>query len=230
MSKNGVLGLIQKLSFSHENGVPMTSKYLKTHKISHALTYKYVQNGWLRKVANGVYLFGNEELNLFGVVSAILRDTGFYIGGRSALALHGNFHYFRIEEIVEIFGNNPKYKIPQWTKKFNLKYTTKIPFDFTLTGNQFISKLENSSYPTLFVSDRERAMLELIYGIGTLYSKEEAMQIIETLTTLRKNTLVVLLRHCDSMRTLRECRTMSKRFDMPWKDVVFEICDEKKIK
>ena len=90
--------------------------------------------------------------------------------------------------------------------------------------------MEDSSYPTLFVSERERAMLELIYGLGSIYAKEEVEQIVETLGGLRSKVIAILLEHCDSIRTLKQCRFYARRFDMPWKSVVNEICEGKKIK
>lgn len=222
--------LIQRLSFSHESGVPISSKYLRENEISRALAYKYVASHWLTKIGKGAYLFGNEKPSNYGVVSAILRDNGFHIGGRHALSLRGNIHYLRANERIDIFGNNPKFKIPLWAKPFNLKYTTKNPFDLSIPDRWFVSKLEDLSYPTLFVSERERAMLELIYGLGSIYAKEEVEQIVETLVGLRSKVIGTLLEHCDSIRTLKQCRFYAQRFDMPWKSVVNEICEGRKIK
>ncbi len=222
--------LIQKLSLLHEKNVPLTSDYLKSLGISYSLADFYRKSGWLDKISKGVYLFKNEKLTNYGVASDIVRRRNFHLGGRSALTLLGNIHYARNSERIDIFGLDKKYELPLWTKTFDIKYTTKSPFDDSLEADFCISKLDDAAYPTLILSERERAVLELIYCSGSLYDKDEVEKIVETLASLRSSKLKTLLSHCDSVRTLKECHRLTAKFDLPWLDVAAEIKDLKKIR
>ena len=68
----------------------------------------------------------------------------------------------------------------------------------------------------LVVATLERAALELMYLVPKRQSYEEALQIMESLTSLRPQIVQQLLENCTSVKAKRLFMNAAERMNHPW--------------
>jgi hypothetical protein len=92
-------------------------EYLKKQGYSRQLVHKYVKNGWLEKIANGVYKKKDAEITPLIIIQAVQEQLRlpFIVGAQSALQLHGIAHFGRVK-LTYLILIPPKYRIKTWLK------------------------------------------------------------------------------------------------------------------
>jgi len=84
-----------------------------------------------------------------------------------------------------------------------------LPVDF---GLQTLPETPNG--PS--VSVPERALLELLSDVGVTQGLEEARNIMESVRSLRGETLDTLLTHCPRVKVVRLCLNLADQLGLSW--------------
>src|SRR5690606_1126659 len=123
---------------------------------------------------------------------------------KSALALQGVRHNLGSNASWLLWGD-ARFALPDWfTSLFPARYVSARLFDWpddalsarTLTTPPGATEGVQVSVP-------ERAVLELLYEVGTHQGLEEALHLFESLRSPRKELLARLLQCCTSVKTVR---------------------------
>jgi len=173
--------------------------------VSPQLAAQYVESGWLVRLAQGVYAFPGEELDAHAAIKFLQsRVPGLHVAGKSALALQGLRQNLPTREHFVLWGD-VRFALPDWfTSRFPARYASAQMFEWP--DNRLAAKTLTTPpgvTETLHVSVPERAVLELLYEVGTHESVEEAHNLFLGLRNLRVRTLGQLLESCTSVKAVR---------------------------
>ncbi len=173
--------------------------------VSATLAAHYAQTGWLVRLAQGVYAFPADELSAHGALKFLqTRVAGLHVAGKSALAMYGVRHNLSSRQQLVLWGN-VRFALPTWfTSRFPARYVSARMFDWpdhTLDAKSVTTPAGETA--GLRVSIPERAVLELLYDVGTHQGLEEARNLFEGLNNPRKEMLGRLLACCTSVKTVR---------------------------
>lgn len=238
-------GKLNQLQRDLPEGLVVDSAWLKARGYSAQLCRKYVTNGWLERLAHGVYRKPGGKLLWEHVVISLqtLLKKPLLVGGATALSLHGFSHYLRREEReVHLYGPE---EAPTWLGKLPLPVAfvshnsaamfKNEPIHFGLTSlgwnlqdNSHVSedKVHGNSFRVLpwgqwdwplTLSTPERAVLEMLDGLPTHESFDQADKIMEGLTTLSPRRLQKLLLDCKSIKVKRLFFFFADRHNHPWR-------------
>ena len=140
---------------------------------------------------------------------------GLHVGGKTALAWQGYRHNIATRERIVLWGKD-RARLPAWfTAEFPARYISKQLFSSALPAGFGLQPLPEQPNGPL-VSVPERALLELLGDIGQGEGIEEARNICETLTSLRRDVLTTLLQNCEIVKVNRLCVKWSEELGLPW--------------
>lgn len=205
MNANSRHDLIKRLQTSLPRGAPFDLATLASIGVSPQLAARYAEGGWLVRLAQGVYAFPNDDFGVYGALKFLQqRVPALHVGGKSALALQGVRHNLGPRDALVLWGN-ARFALPAWfTSRFPARYVQARLFDWpdaTLATKTLITP---PGMPDgLPASAPERAVLEMLYEVGTKQSLEEARNIFDGLRSPRKELLGQLLSCCASVKTVR---------------------------
>ena len=197
--------LIKRVQTELPRGAPFDLVDLERLGVSAKLAAYYASAGWVERLGYGVYAFPNDELNAHGAIKLLQsRVDGLHLAGKSALALQGVRHNIGPRERLVLWGN-VRFSLPDWfTTRFPARYVWARLFDWP------DESLDVQSLTTppgvgdgLKVSVPERAVLEMLYDVGTRQGLEEARNVFDGLRNLRKEMLGKLLACCTSVKAVR---------------------------
>lgn len=197
--------LIKRVQTDLPRGAPFGLAALERLGVSAKLAAYYAQSGWLERLGQGVYAFPGDELDAHGAIKLLQeRVTGLHVAGRSALALQAVRHNLAAREQLVLWGDD-RYALPTWfTSRFSARYVSARLFDWP---DEALAEQSLTTPPGLSeglrVSVPERAVLEMLYEVGTHQSLEEAHNLFDGLRNLRKDMLVRLLTCCTSVKGVR---------------------------
>ena len=197
--------LIKQLQTSLPRGAPFDVGALARLGISAKLAAHYAGTGWLVRLGQGVYAFPADELSAHGTIKFLqTRVAGLHVAGKSALALQGVRHNLAAREQWVLWGDL-RFTLPAWfTTRFPARYVSACLFDWpdeTLAAKSLTTP--PGATEGLRVSVPERALLEMLYDVGTHQGLEEARNLFEGLSNPRKEMLGRLLACCTSVKTVR---------------------------
>ncbi|URK89460.1 type IV toxin-antitoxin system AbiEi family antitoxin (plasmid) [Rhizobium sp. RCAM05350] len=238
-------GKLNHLQRELPEGLVVDAVWLKTRGYSAQLCRKYVLNGWLERLAHGVYRKPGGKLLWEHVVISLqtLLMKPLLVGGGTALSLHGFSHYLRREEKeVHLYGLE---EAPTWLNKLPLPIkfvhhnsaalfrSEPITFELASLGWNLkndspatVANLHSGSFRVmtwgqwewpLTLSTPERAVLEMLDGLPGNESFDQADKIIEGLTTLSPRKLQKLLIDCRSIKVKRLFFFFADRHNHPWR-------------
>lgn len=205
MEGNSRYQVIKRLQADLPRGAPFDLTILAQLGVSPQLAARYVEGGWLVRLAQGVYAFPNDDFGAYGALKLLQRRVpGLHIGGRSALALQGVRHNLGSRDTLVLWGGS-RYMLPAWfTSRFPARYVHASLFDWPGTALASKSLGTPPGLPEgLAVAAPERAVLELLYDAGTRQSLEEARNLFDGLRSPRKELLGQLLSCCTSVKAVR---------------------------
>jgi hypothetical protein len=157
------------------------------------------------RLAQGVYAFPNDDFGVYGALMFLQqRVPGLHIGGKSALALQGVRHNLVGREPLVLWGDG-RFALPDWfTSRFPARYVHARLFDWPDELLPAKTVATPAGLPEgLRVSASERAVLELLYDVGTRQSLDEARNLFDGLRSPRKELMGHLLASCTSVKTVR---------------------------
>jgi hypothetical protein len=200
---------------------------------SNSLVARYVASGWLVSPTRGVYIRKGGRLQWDGVVRSLEVSEGLlvHVGGRFALVMQGHEHYLRLGEAgtITLYGPN---RLPGWVGKLSLEerfeFHGKGPFD--LPALQFTPDVSEKvrldqgltwcqaspSTGALVCSTPERAMLESCDDVSDAALVYEVNALMQAMTTLRRQRVGMLLRHCHSIKAKRLFLALAERHRHAW--------------
>jgi hypothetical protein len=197
--------LIKKLQTSLPRGMPFDLAALERIGVSAQLAAHYAESGWLDRLGQGVYAFCGDTLNAHGSIKLLqTRVLGLHLAGKSALALQGVRHNLATREALVLWGD-VRFAMPAWfTSRFPSRYVATRLFSEpdSILGDKSLTTPPGVT-DGLRVSVPERAVLELLYDVGTHQGLEEARNLFDGLRNLRKDILGELLQSCTSVKTVR---------------------------
>jgi hypothetical protein len=122
------------------------------------------------------------------------------------------------QEVLTLWGDQPKRLPPWFTQRFESRYQETQLFDAKFHAGFGLQPLPNGRRDVL-VSVPERALLELLSDVGKSQSLEETRQLIEGLPNLRERTLDGLLAHATRIKVVRLAELLARELDLPWADL-----------
>jgi len=195
--------------------LPLT--YLKKHGITREHIKQYKKSGWLESIGYGAYCLKGNKIEWPGAIFGLQKQRAVHIGGKSALELHGFGHYLAADLQTLYLFDTCKKSLPRWFQTGD--WGRNVRFAHL---NLFTEKIEKSLTDTVLnglslkISTPERAILEMLSFVPDSQSFDEAMKIMEGLTTLRPALLQNLLENCRSVKTKRLFLFMADRHNHFW--------------
>lgn len=205
MDANSRHQVIKRLQTGLPRGAPFDLTTLAPLGVSAQLAARYAEGGWLVRLAHGVYAFPNDDFGVYGALKFLQqRVPGLHVGGKSALALQGVRHNLGSRDTLVLWGD-ARFALPTWfTSRFPARYAHASLFDWPDDALASKSVTTPPGLPDgLRVSTSERAMLEMLYEVGTKQSLEEARNLFDGVRSPRKDLLGQLLAHCTSVKAVR---------------------------
>ena len=173
---------INHILAQNPSGVPMTSNWLASRRVSPQLLQGYKSSGWLSPLGRGAW-----------------------IRAGTALGYQGRLHYLPLgtSPVLQLSVGSNK-KLPSWFTRQpfakNLRaLNADALFDPVSAG---LTEWRTEEF-SLKISSPERAMLEYCYLLPNYADFEEARQLMEGLATLRPGLLQSTLRACRSIKAKR---------------------------
>ncbi|NOX87437.1 MAG: hypothetical protein GXO77_00290 [Calditrichaeota bacterium] len=208
---------INQLIKQWHKGTVMTLGRLKELGINRDLVKRYKKSGWIESIGCGAYKLAGDSVEWLGAVYGLQQQMNVHIGGKTALTITGYAHYLvpNVQEIY-LFSESEK-RLPKW---FNTTdWNVKVYFKNLKLFNQTINEtLIQYSYKTFGVqiSAPERAILEMLYDVPERQGFDEAMKIMEALTSLRHGLVQRLLEACTSIKVKRLFLYMAEKQNHFW--------------
>lgn len=186
---------------------------------SYELLRKYEKSGWLDSLGYGAYKLHGDRVDWTGALWALQTQTRkkVHAGGKTALELLGYAHYLRQRATnVYLFGPE-KEALPLWFKRYDWGLTLKFsPVKlFSAAIEEGFSEYRNGEL-SIRISSPERAAMEMLYHVPGEQTFEEALLIMENLTTLRPALVQKLLEICNSIKVKRLFLYGAEKNGYPW--------------
>jgi len=228
---------LKSLIQSIPSGFLVDTGWLAQHAISRQSVSGYVKQGWLERVASGVYrrpfgasassdAAGSWKIPLLSAQQ--LMGYAFHVGGTSALSLHGHTHYLSLgrEQPINLYGAD----IPSWLLKLPVEGGF-IRHGTTLLGESN-DGIENTAFNLADSNDAEltlspwrwpirmsapeRAILEALDELPSRESFHTLDVAFEGLVNLRPKLLTSLLTQCRSVKVKRLFFVYADRHAHAW--------------
>jgi len=179
----------------------------------------YVKSGWLESIGYGVYKLTGDNVEWYGAIQAlqIQKRSSIHPGGKTALILKGYAHYLSNSiNRVDLFGNKagllPKwFKENDWGAQINYIQTKMIDY----SNFNYYSSIQYGDLK-LLISSPELAAMEMLSLVPKVQSFDEAVKIMEGLTTLRPQLVQDLLEECNSVKVKRLFLFIAEKNEHSW--------------
>ena len=199
-------------------GTVLTGSILKKKGYSKQLLDKYKSNRWIAQVGKGAYKLFSDNIDWLGGLYGI-QSSGYKVhaGGKTALELQGYAHYLAYKLPRSFLFGPPGLRLPKWFTNYNwdLEIVYKTTSLFQNKNDFGLTDYKHKDF-TVRVSSPERAALEMMYHIPNKQGFDEALRIMENLTTLRPKLLQELLMSCSSIKVKRLFLYLAEKISLPW--------------
>jgi hypothetical protein len=219
---------INQLIKEWPKGTVMTLDHLKQKGINRDLIKRYRRSGWIESVGRAAYKLAGDNLELAGGLYALQNQMKLkiHIGAKTALEMKGYGHYLGPGIRKTFLFSQPGEHLPVWFKEYDwpveYHYTTTNLFPDNLSSSFTKSKYKDID---ITISAPERAALEMLHLVPEQQGFDEALKIMESLTTLRSDLVQKLLETCRSIKVKRLFMYMSEKENHFW----FKDLNPKKI-
>lgn len=195
-----------------------TLRWLNSKMVDRRLANKYVQSGWLTRLGHGAYLRTGSTVDWPGAVHALQSQLGLDVhpGAMTAFELRGYAHYLALGGRKVVLFGKAGTKLPSWFTNHQWSQTVTFVTSNVFSGSEKCTSMVKFEGIELSVATLERAAFEMMYLIPKRQSYEEAMQVMESLTSLRPQVVQGLLENCTSVKTKRLFMHAAERLNHPW--------------
>ncbi|HED19659.1 MAG TPA: hypothetical protein ENI74_09180 [Gammaproteobacteria bacterium] len=197
-----------------------TQRWLNTRGIDSRLADKYVRSGWLNRLGHGAYIRAGSTVDWPGAVHTLQTQLGLDVhpGAITAFELRGYAHYLALGGREVVLFARAKIKLPSWFNNHPWSQSVRLVSSGMFTDDEdTVSKVRYEDVE-LAVATLERAAFEMMYLVPKQQSFEEALQIIESLTSLRPGVVQRLLETCRSVKVKRLFMYTAEQMNHPWLD------------
>ncbi|MCF1429258.1 MAG: type IV toxin-antitoxin system AbiEi family antitoxin [Shewanella sp.] len=183
--------------------------WLTEHGISYSLAQKYATNGWLNKLASGVYYRpdadGRRLPDWADVLYALDKQLNLpvHLAGLSSLTHQGLSHYLQLGKEQVWVGVKNKQSMPKWFREFpnqNWLYSSNHKLEIIPKKDLRVITVKGKE---LRVSCPELAAYEVVDAIGKLISFEHAAELFQGLVNLSPRKVQSLLERSSSIQANR---------------------------
>jgi hypothetical protein len=210
---------LNKLVSTWPKGAVYTTAYLNVEGYSRGLLNRYRKSKWIQQLGTGAYTLYEDEANWAGALRAIQHqlDLNVHIGGKSALEQMGHAHYLS-PQLKKLYLYCQGYQnLPNWMVAHDwgvdIVYAKTMLFQENFAEG--FTQLEIDNF-NLKASGAERAALEMLYHVPKRTTFQEAMLIMENLTTLRPRMVQTLLERCNFVKIKRLFMYMADICNHAW--------------
>ena len=212
---------INRILAQNPPGVPMTSGWLASRRVSPQLLQGYKNSGWLSPLGRGAWIRAGTEPTLSGSIYALQRQRPaitVYPAALTALGFQGRLHYLPLgaSPILHL-GVKSNRKLPSWFTRQPFAKNLRV-FNVDALFEPISASLTNwrTGEFSLKMSSPERAMLEYCYLLPNYGDFEEARYLMEGLATLRPRLLQSTLHSCKSVKAKRLFLALSEIVGHKW--------------
>ena len=210
-------------------GSVVLQQSLGQHGISHSLTQKYIQNGWLKRFASGVFYRPQNDVKAPPSWPALLNalisqtDTKVHLAGLSSLQHQGMSHYLALnstsitnqtKERVWI-GTDNKQNLPKWFREISnvdwvycknkaTEHTAQTQVAVIIKGSEVMA------------SSAELAAYEVVSAVGKEISFEHLAELFQGLVNLSPKKVQAILANSKSIQTNRVFLFLSHYYGHQW--------------
>lgn len=218
---------ISKLIQDSPKGLVLQSSWLVSKGYSYELQQRYRKGGWLKSIGKGAMLKSGDQAILSGALSALQSQSNIniHLGGRSALELQGSTHYLQLSSPEATLFAPGRTELPLWfiNNKWNIDFKV---FKISVLKNDMLGLITyRDGEIEMNISCPTRAMLECLALAPNEFSLNEALELMEGLTTLRPKQVQELLENCKSIKVKRLFLYFAERAGHSW----FKYIDHSKI-
>ena len=201
-------------------GTVAVQSWLSERGVSRQLAEAYRKTGWLERIARGVYVRTDDQVEWTGAVHALQHQLGLTVhpAAKTALELQGLSHFLAVGtgRPITLFGA-PREKLPGWFRQHEWGGPVRYTATNLLLASPALGFTERDVGAfSLTVSAPERAALELLRLVPHRESYEEARLLFEGLTTLRPKLVQQLLEACRSVKVKRLFLHLAEACGLPW--------------
>lgn len=194
--------------------------WLHEQGFGYDLLAKYRKSGWLKPVGHGAVARAGDSVEWEGGLYAVQSQLNLpvHVGGKSALLLKGFGHFIPQGKGWELsLFAPPKTKLPTWFRNHPWEAKPRlVTFHLFETDTDLGFSTQEKGAFSIQVSAPERAVLELLSLVPHEESFEEAMLVMEGLTTLRPKLVQQLLEACRSIKVRRLFLFLTEESNHPW--------------
>jgi hypothetical protein len=197
-----------------------TQCWLNSKGVDYRLADKYVRSGWLNRLGHGAYTRAGSTVDWPGAVHALQRQLGLDVhpGAITAFDLRGYAHYLALAGREVVLFAKAKTKLPSWFSNHQWSQPVRMVTSGIFTDDENTVSTVKAEDVELSVATLERAAFEMMYLVPKQQSFEEALQVMESLTSLRPRVVQRLLETCRSVKTKRLFMYAAERSNHPWLD------------
>ncbi len=197
------------------DGILLTS-WLEKSGLSRSEISDYIESGWLRRVATGVYTFIGDTPTVYGILASYQSQgtLSYHIGAASALELKGFSHYVSMGKPTAVIFSPVRPRLPKWITLADLDMRI-VEVSTKIFGNAGIEQIEYDGRQ-LMVSSPERAAMECMLLSPTQYNLMDVFYLMEMLTSLRASLVQQLLENCTSVKVKRIFLYMAEKAGHRW--------------
>jgi hypothetical protein len=211
---------INQLIKAWPQGAVAVSPWLEKQGVYQQLVHEYEKTSWVRRIGQGAFVRAGDKFEWHGGLFAIQEQLGLpvHAGGKTALQLSGYAHFLPLGKgyLLSLFGE-PGVKLPRWFLQYKWdvepRYTTtKL---FPRHDNLGLTKKDMGNY-SITLSSPERAIMEVLHLVPQKESYEEALLLMEGMTTLRPQLVQKLLETCGSVKVRRLFMVLAESCNHRW--------------
>lgn len=210
-------------------GAVVLQHWLGQQGISHSLTQKYVQNGWLKRIASGVFYRPQNDVktppNWPALLSALITQTNtkVHLAGLSSLQQQGMSHYLALNSASEPnqtnakvwIGTDSKQSLPKWFRELsNVDWVYCKAKVGDVSKQALVSININGS--ELMASSPELAAYEVVSSVGKDISFEHVAELFQGLVSLSPKKVQAILANSKSVQTNRVFLFLSHYYGHQW--------------
>ncbi|VAW79982.1 hypothetical protein MNBD_GAMMA13-2061 [hydrothermal vent metagenome] len=197
-----------------------TQRWLTSKGVDYRLADKYVRSGWLKRLGHGAYVRAGSSVDWPGAVHALQTQLGLDIhpGAITAFELRGYAHYLALGGREVVLFATAKTKLPAWFNNHPWSQPVRLVSSGMFTNDKDSVSMVKVEDVELAVATLERAAFEMMTLVPKQQSFEEALQIMESLTSLRPRVVQRLLETCRSVKAKRLFMVAAERMNHPWLD------------
>lgn len=206
-------------------GEVFTASYLDKKGYSQQQLQNYLKAGWIARLGVGAYKKAHDEVEWPAGIVALQKQLGLpiHVGGKSALGILGKGQYLQLGKLnLSLYGPSETY-LPAWFKRYS--WSAKVAYQQSNLFNESRENFGNKEWgytakeigqQKVVISSAERAILEYLDTLPKQGTYQEAVELMENLTSLRPLLMQKLLETCKSIKVKRLFFHLAEKVNHQW--------------